>query len=80
MFGRRIDVRADAGDLIRRVVSHLGDAEVGDLDYFFVSRKQQVLRLQVAVNHLPAVREGQRFADLLKVEQRIVERQRSPAA
>ena len=38
-----------------------------------VARQEKVIRLQVAVDHSPAMREGQGLAGLLEVQQSLIE-------
>src|SRR2546423_10055707 len=75
MFGRGVDVRADARDrAIERL--DLGNAEVSDLNRLAVGREQQVLRLDVAVNHVALVRVSESGADLFEIMERALKRQR----
>jgi hypothetical protein len=72
VFGGGVDVCADPGD---RAFSRLkpGDTKVSNFDNLSVGREQKILRFDIAVNHAAPVRMSQSGADLLEVEEHLVD-------
>src|SRR5262249_30899115 len=76
MFGRGVNISANAGDLVVFARGYFGHAEVGDLKRAVIGAEQEVVRLEVAVNDPLVVGVGQRLAGLFEIEERLFERQR----
>jgi hypothetical protein len=49
MFGRRVNICADAGDW-RVILMYARHTKIGDLDGFAILRQQKVLRLDITMN------------------------------
>ena len=79
MLRRCIDIRADPR--YRRLRSAEScNTKVRDLDCFEVSRKQQIVRLYIAVNHAFAMSMPKTGADLLDIMQGLPRRNASVPA
>ena len=70
-----INIGSDASDFNVVIHRHFRDPEISDFHDAPISGQQEVVRFDVPVNHVERMGIGERASDLLKVKQRLIERE-----